>query len=60
MAFYLNDSLLDCSVRASLFTFQRHIDAILSIPAQHYFVAEDFSWCIAYTMEGDIDFGWAP
>jgi hypothetical protein len=58
-AFYVNDALLDCAARASLFTFQRHLDSILSIPGHHYFVAEDFSWCIAYTMEGDIDFGWS-
>lgn len=59
-ALYLNDNLLDCVIYASLSIFQRHLDAIVSIPAHHYFVAEDFGWCIAYTFEGDIDFGWSP
>ncbi len=58
-AFYVNDGLLDGCARASLFTYQRHLNSILSLPGHHYFVAEDFSWCIAYTMEGDIDFGWS-
>jgi hypothetical protein len=59
VAYYLNDNQIDCAFRASLFTFERHLDAFISIPAHHYFVAEDFSWCIAYTMEGDADFGWS-
>jgi hypothetical protein len=58
-AFYLSDNLTDCAVGGSLFAFERHLDAILSIPAHHYFVAEDFSWCIAHSMEGDSDFGWS-
>ncbi len=58
-AFYVNDGLTDGCVRASLFTFQRHLESILSLPGHHYFVAEDFSWCMAYAMEGDIDFGWS-
>lgn len=60
IAFYLNDNLMNCAARASLFAFQRHLDVILRMPAHHYFVAADFSWCIVYTMEGDIDFGWSP
>jgi hypothetical protein len=58
-AYYLSDNLLDCTLRGSLFSFERHMDAILSIPAHHYFIANDFRWCIAYTMEGDIDFAWS-
>lgn len=58
-AIYLNDDLIECALSASLFVFQRHLNGIISIPAHHYFVAEDFEWCIAYTMEGDIDFGWS-
>jgi hypothetical protein len=56
-AFYLNDNLIDCVVRGSLFAFALHLEAILSMPAHHYFVAQDFSWCMTQTMEGDFDFG---
>lgn len=59
-AFYVNDNLMDCAARASLFTFQRHLDTILAMPAHHYFVGENLNWCLAYTKEGDIDFGWSP
>lgn len=58
-AFYLNDNLIDRVVSGSLFAFARYLGAILSIPAHHYFVAEDFSWCMTHTMEGDFDFGWS-
>ncbi|BEV01942.1 hypothetical protein [Novosphingobium olei] len=59
-AFYLSEGPIDFALRASLITFQRHLRSIVSVPAHHYFVAEDFSWCIVYSMEGDIDFGWSP
>jgi hypothetical protein len=36
-----------------LFTYQRHLDAILAMPA------ESLNWCLAYTMDGDVDFGWS-
>ena len=58
-AFYLNDDQMDCAIGGSLFAFERHLDAILAVPAHHYFVADDFSWCIAHSMEGDSDFGWS-
>ncbi|WP_446652906.1 hypothetical protein [Blastomonas sp.] len=58
-AFYLNDNLVQCALGASLFAFERHLGEIISIPAHHYFVAKDFKWCMAYTIEGDIDFGWS-
>jgi hypothetical protein len=60
VAYYLNDSQIDCSLRASLWTFSRHLQPIVEIPGHHYFVADDLGWCMALTMEGDIDFGYAP
>lgn len=58
-AIYLNDDLVDCALSASMFAFERHLSEIISIPAHHYFIADDFEWCMAYTFEGDIDFGWS-
>ena len=60
VAYYLNDSQIDCSLRASLWTFSRHLNKIIGIPGHHYFVADDISWCMALSMEGDMDFGYAP
>ncbi|ESZ87682.1 MAG: hypothetical protein Q27BB25_08010 [Blastomonas sp. CACIA14H2] len=58
-AIYLNDGLVDCALTAPLFAFERHLNEIISIPAHHYFVADNLEWCMAYTIERDIDFGWA-
>lgn len=60
VAYYLNDSQIDCSLRASLWTFSRHLEPIIRVPGHHYFVADDLSWCMTLTMEGDMDFGYAP
>lgn len=60
VAYYLNDNQIDCSLRASLWTFSRHLQPIIGVPGHHYFLAYDLSWCMALTMEGDMDFGYAP
>lgn len=60
IAYYVNDNQVDWALRASLWTFSRHLEAITEIPGHHYFVADDLGWCMALTMEGDIDFGFAP
>lgn len=60
VAYYLNDSQIDCSLRASLWTFSRHLHPIIEVPGHHYFLADDLSWCMALSMEGDMDFGYAP
>jgi len=56
-AFYLCDGPWDFVLSATLFTFERHLPLFITVPAHHYFISQDFSWCMVYTMEGDIDFG---
>lgn len=53
---YINDSALDFVVTSDLVTFKNHIKGILELPDHHYFVSVDYSWCMAFTMEGDMDF----
>lgn len=36
------------------------LELILDIPHHHYVVAIDYSWCVAFTTEGFIDFGYRP
>ena len=60
VAYYLNDNQIDCSLRASLWTFSQYLQPIIEMPSHHYFVGDDLGWCMALTMEGDIDFGYAP
>jgi len=58
-AYYLNDHL-GLEMRATLAVFAAHLRPIIELPLHHYFVSSDFDWCIAYRMEGDIDFGRSP
>lgn len=55
--FYVSDNSVDFALAASLFAFERHLDPLLALPCHHYFISTSFDWCIAYTMEDDIDFG---
>ena len=59
-AFYLNDNMLDGYLVGKFSTLIQHMDSILEMPAHHYVLGSDFGWVIAYTFEGDIDFGKAP
>jgi hypothetical protein len=59
VAYYLNDNQIDCALRASLETFAQNLQSIIEIPGHHYFVAGDLRWCLALTMEGNIDFGYS-
>lgn len=59
-AIHIVDGNVVCALRASIWTFQQNLNPILKIPFHHYFFSEDLSWCVALTMEGDMDFGFAP
>jgi len=57
---YIGDSAINFSLLSSVDVFVKHLDAIFSIPQHHYFIAEDYSWCLVFTMEGDMSFGLPP
>jgi hypothetical protein len=59
-AYYLSDSALSFAIAGSVRCIDQELRAILDNPEHHYFTAEDFSWCMALTMEGDMDFGFRP
>lgn len=59
-AYYLSDSALDFAVTGNLGALERHMLHFLENPEHHYFTPEDFQWCIAFTMEGDMHFGRVP
>lgn len=56
-AVHIGDSAVGFALLASVEEFARHLDALLSIPQHHYFVAADYSWCLALGMEGGMSFG---
>ena len=57
---YLNDSAIECVLIISLDTLSKCIQPILEFPDHHYFIAEDYAWCMCFTMEGDMTFGFKP
>ena len=59
-ALYLSDSALSFAIAGDVRSLGHSLEAILENPQHHYFVAKDFSWCMALAMEGDMDFGFRP
>jgi hypothetical protein len=55
-AIYVGDGLTDFSLYAPIDQFGLLLDAIFDVPHHHYFVSDDFSWCMCFTMEGDMNF----
>ena len=59
-AFYMGDSAVNFIIVASVEEFSKQIGVLLSVPQHNYIVAADFSWCIVFTLEGDMAFGYSP
>ena len=58
--FYINDSSLDFGLEMSPMRFWDVLRIIVSnVPQHHYFFAATGYWCLAITMEGFVDFGYA-
>lgn len=56
---YMGDSAISFSLISFVEKFAKHLNTLLSIPQHSYFVAADYSWCIAFALEGDMSFGHA-
>lgn len=56
-AVHIGDNAVEFALLASVGEFARHLDALLSIPQHHYFVAADYAWCMVLGMEGGMSFG---
>lgn len=59
-AIYMGDSAVNFALLSSVEEFSRKLSVLLQIPQHHYFVARDFSWCIVFSLEGDMSFGYRP
>ncbi|MDR1794568.1 MAG: hypothetical protein LBR25_04165 [Erysipelotrichaceae bacterium] len=58
---YLNDGQLDFGLSFSPDAFFEMVQLLLKqIPTHHYFFSASPDWCLAITMEGDMDFSLAP
>ncbi|AOZ04640.1 hypothetical protein [Cupriavidus malaysiensis] len=59
-AVYLGDSATDFALSGSLECLREMFPELLAIPQHHYLVGPDSSWCLCFTMEGDMGFGFRP
>lgn len=57
---YVGDSATDIALAGSLGYVRAVLCNILTIPQHHYLIAQDYSWCMCFTMEGDMGFGFCP
>jgi hypothetical protein len=57
---YIGDNATDFALVGSLECMMGVVSELLTIPQHHYFVGPDSSWCICFTMEGDMGFGFRP
>lgn len=57
---YINDSAIDCALTMPVETLKQCIKQILEYPDHHYLIGEKYTWCMTFTMEGDMTFGFKP
>lgn len=58
---YIGDGLTDFTLFCSMSKMKEIVPYLVeNIPHHHYWISFDFSWCISYTMEGDMAFGYRP
>ena len=57
---YLCDGTVDFAIKSDVFNFGKIIEHIIVIPQHHYFIAEDFKWCLSFRMSGEMGFGFSP
>lgn len=54
---WVGDGVTNIALILSVDVLRKHLRDILSIPQHHYFIGEDFKWCIVFSFEGDMGFG---
>ena len=57
---YINDGAIECALTMSVDILRQCIKQILEYPEHHYFIGENYAWCMTFTMEGDMTFGSKP
>ena len=54
---YVGDGVTDFALVSSLKCMREILPELLAVPQHHYLVAPDSSWCMCFTMEGWMGFG---
>ena len=56
----IGDSAIESALIMPVDVLKLCLKQVLEIPQHHYIFAEDYSWCMSFTMEGDMAFGFKP
>jgi hypothetical protein len=54
---YVGDSATDFALAGEIECIRAALPELLLIPQHHYLIGPEFSWCICFTMEGNMGFG---
>lgn len=57
---YVGDSAIDFALAGSMECIREALPELLAIPQHHYLIGPESSWCMCFTMEGDMGFGFHP
>jgi hypothetical protein len=57
LVLYVCDGPTDVALAGSIDAMRRALPVLFEVPAHHYFVGPNASWCMSMTMEGDMAFG---
>lgn len=57
---YVGDSATDFALVGSVECMRKALSELLAIPQHHYLIGSECSWCMCFTMEGDMGFGFRP
>jgi len=56
---YVGDDLTDFALSGSIEAFEGLLGAIFEVPHHHYFLGDDLDWCMCFSMEGSMSFGFS-
>ena len=59
-AIYVGDSATDFALQAPLTIMREALPELLTVPQHHYLIGAESSWCMCFTMEGGMGFGFRP
>jgi hypothetical protein len=57
---YVGDSATDAAVEGSLDGILAALPKLINVAQHHYLIGPRGAWCACLSMEGDMDFGFAP
>lgn len=57
---YVGDSATDFALTGSMECVREALPELLAVPQHHYLIGPESSWCMCFTMEGGMGFGFRP